>query len=211
MSHRSEPRLLVLHALRLKGFAQPEPVALCSRLDETEVEAELHGLAEAGLALHREGRVSGWSLTPAGREEHARRLAVELEAAGAREAVAAGYRRFLEVNTDMLSVCTAWQLRDVNGTQSVNDHTDAAYDAGVAGRLRSIHERVQPVTTDLAGSLERYAGYGERLTSALERVQAGEPDWFTKPVIDSYHTVWFEMHEDLLSTLGIERASEGQG
>jgi hypothetical protein len=28
-------------------------------------------------------------------------------------------------------------------------------------------------------------------------------------VIDSYHTVWFELHEDLLSTLGIERASEG--
>jgi hypothetical protein len=28
-------------------------------------------------------------------------------------------------------------------------------------------------------------------------------------MIASYHTVWFEMHEDLLSTLGIERGSEG--
>ncbi|MDQ1375434.1 MAG: hypothetical protein QOJ09_2772, partial [Actinomycetota bacterium] len=28
------------------------------------------------------------------------------------------------------------------------------------------------------------------------------------PLIDSYHTVWFELHEDLLSTLGIERGSE---
>ncbi len=28
-------------------------------------------------------------------------------------------------------------------------------------------------------------------------------------MIPSYHTVWFEMHEDLLCTLGIERGAEG--
>jgi hypothetical protein len=27
-------------------------------------------------------------------------------------------------------------------------------------------------------------------------------------VVDSYHTVWFELHEDLLCTLGLERSSE---
>ncbi len=36
----------------------------------------------------------------------------------------------------------------------------------------------------------------------------GERDWFTKPTIDSYHSVWFELHEDLLATLGLERAKE---
>jgi len=41
-------------------------------------------------------------------------------------------------------------------------------------------------------------------------VSAGDVDWFTKPMIPSYHTVWFEMHEDLLCTLGIERGSEGE-
>ena len=39
-------------------------------------------------------------------------------------------------------------------------------------------------------------------------MQAGEKDWFTKPTIDSYHTVWFELHENLLATLGIERGKE---
>jgi hypothetical protein len=29
-------------------------------------------------------------------------------------------------------------------------------------------------------------------------------------MIDSYHSVWFELHEDLLATLGIERGSEPQ-
>jgi hypothetical protein len=41
-------------------------------------------------------------------------------------------------------------------------------------------------------------------------VLAGAREWFTRPVIDSYHTVWFELHEDLLSTLGLARASEAQ-
>jgi hypothetical protein len=27
-------------------------------------------------------------------------------------------------------------------------------------------------------------------------------------MIPSYHTIWFELHEDLLATLGIERGSE---
>ena len=30
-------------------------------------------------------------------------------------------------------------------------------------------------------------------------------------MIDSYHTVWFELHEDLLATLGLERAAETGG
>jgi hypothetical protein len=27
-------------------------------------------------------------------------------------------------------------------------------------------------------------------------------------MIDSYHTVWFELHEDLLATLGRQRSQE---
>ena len=61
---------------------------------------------------------------------------------------------------------------------------------------------------DLSKLLARFATYGPRLRSALQRVENGDVDWFTKPMIDSYHTVWFELHEDLLATLGIERSKE---
>jgi pyruvate,orthophosphate dikinase len=108
----------------------------------------------------------------------------------------------------MLGVCTSWQLRDVDGTQSINDHSDADYDRSVIDRLVAIHDRVRPVTVDLREAMARFGGYGKRLRDALEKVVAGEHEWFTKPVIDSYHTVWFELHEDLLSTLGIERSTE---
>jgi hypothetical protein len=91
----------------------------------------------------------------------------------------------------------------------VNDHTDPAHDAEVIGRLADLDAKVQPICADLGVALERFASYGARLGAALEKVQAGDHDWFTKPMIASYHTVWFELHEDLLATLGIERASEG--
>ena len=91
----------------------------------------------------------------------------------------------------------------------INDHSDPEYDKGVIARLRDVDTAVQPVCQDLADVLDRFAGYGPRLANAIDRVEAGDTDYATKPMIDSYHTVWFELHEDLLATLGIERAKEG--
>jgi hypothetical protein len=60
----------------------------------------------------------------------------------------------------------------------------------------------------LAELLDRFGDYGGRFATALSRVQGGDLDWFTRPMIESYHTVWFELHENLLATLGIQRAME---
>ena len=87
-------------------------------------------------------------------------------------------------------------------------HDDPDHDAAVLDRLDALHDQVVPVTTALAGTLSRFIGYTDRLTAAHERVRAGDHDWITRPVIDSYHTVWFELHEDLLATLGRERSQE---
>lgn len=204
MAHESEPRFGVVHALKLKGFVEADVVANVTGLDAADVTAHLDGLAAEGLATHREGRLSGWSLTPDGKAHHAEAIAAELDAAGCRDVVDGAYRRFLDLNQDMLAVCTAWQMRG----DALNDHSDAAYDKGVVDTLVAIHDRVRPVTVDLRDALARYGRYPDRLRSALEKVLAGEAEWFTKPVIDSYHTVWFELHEDLLSTLAIDRGSE---
>jgi hypothetical protein len=208
MAHPSDRALLVLHTVRLKGFADVAPVAAASGVSVDEVTAELERAAAEGMATKREGRLSGWSVTPVGREKVAALLAAELDDTGARAVVDSAYRRFLAINHDLLGVCTDWQLRPVDGQQATNDHSDPVYDERVVKRLRLIDDAVQPICDDLAGVLERFARYGPRLSIALTKVEAGEPDWFTKPLIDSYHTVWFELHEDLLATLGIERGSE---
>lgn len=205
--HPSDPETLVLHGLRLKAFPDTDVLAGAVGLPEPQVQAALEAFAAAGLVRRVEGaHVTGWSLTADGRREGEARLAAELDAAGERDAVRDAYGRFVALNPELLAVCTDWQMRG----DDVNDHADAAYDQAVVLRLVGLHDRVRPVLADLRRSLARFASYSPRLRSALEKVTEGERDWFTKPTIDSYHSVWFELHEDLLATLGLERAKEAQ-
>ena len=205
--HPSDPETLVLHGLRLRAFPDTDVLAAALAQPEDEVRARLEAFAEAGLVRRVEGaHVTGWTLTADGRREGEQRLAAELDAAGAREAVRDGYERFVALNPELLALCTDWQMRG----DDVNDHTDAAYDQAVVLRLVDLHDRVRPVVADLRQRLARFSSYSPRLRAALEKVTEGERDWFTKPTIDSYHTVWFELHEDLLATLGLERAKEAQ-
>jgi hypothetical protein len=209
MAHVSEPEFLVLHGLRLKGFAAPAVLAGLVELPDDDVEGELAKLQTGGLVQYREGRITGWSLTRAGRAHHAERCGDELASVGCRDVIDGSYRQFLEVNEPFLAVCTDWQLRGAaDGAQVINDHGDANYDAAVVGRLRAIHTAVEPICADLTGALGRYAPYGPRLGEALGKIEAGQQEWFTGALIESYHTVWFELHEDLLATLGIPREAE---
>ena len=209
MSAPSTPRLLALHGLRLKGIAEPELVAATVGSPVDPVRDELASLAAAGLVTYRYGRMSGYLLTAEGRALGAQLLAEELAGSGARPAVEAAYQQFLTINGELLEVCTAWQLRTSDGATEINDHTDEGYDDGVKARLAQLHEAAQPVLQALADALARFGGHRQRLDTAVERVVAGDHDYFTKPMFPSYHSAWFELHEDLLATLGTERAREG--
>lgn len=207
MSDTSSPALLALHGLRLKGFAEASVVAELFSLDEAVLTTALEQAATSEFAMFRDGRRTGWALKPAGRTENERLLADELDASGHRALVQAAYERFLALNGEMLAVCTRWQVKDADA-QQLNDHTDAAYDASVMADLKGLDDGVQPICAELAGLLGRFGVYAPRFVLALEKLNAGELEWFTKPIMESYHTVWFELHEDLLATLGINRADE---
>jgi hypothetical protein len=201
-----DPDLLVLHVLRLKGFADTGAVVSSTGLDVADVATRLEKAQADGFATHREGRITGWSLTSAGRAAHKELVEDEIARAdGAREAIATTYQSFLDINGALLAVCTDWQLR--NG--ALNDHADAAYDDAVVARLGEVDAAVQPLCADASHALARFSRYGPRLASALDKVRHGDTEWFAKPVLDSYHSVWFELHEDLLVTLGLERSKEG--
>ena len=57
----------------------------------------------------------------------------------------------------------------------------------------------------LASVLPRFATYERKLQAALERSEDGALQWVSDAKIDSYHTLWFELHEDLLRLMGRER------
>jgi hypothetical protein len=179
----SDSRFLVLHELRVKGIAD-----LAGR-DRAVVE----GLAGDGLIERREGVVTGWRLTPAGRAAHA--PALRADVAGLEDGLGESYRRFLALNPKLLALCTDWQTE--------------GRDAGtIVDRLDALHSSAVPVVDSMAELLERFGAYGDRLASAVRRVRAGEAEYLTRPLVDSYHTVWSELHEDLLASLGIARGSE---
>lgn len=212
-AHESSPQLLALHGLRLKGIAEPDVVAATMGADAAGMAAELESLQGDGLASYRYGRISGYLLTPAGRATGEELLANELDATGTRSVIEGAYADFLTFNHQLLEVCTSWQLREGDGAARPNDHgrdhDEADTDRAVRERLVVLHRRIEPVVATLAGALRRFAGHGTRLTTALERVLDGDDDYFTKPMFPSYHSVWFELHEDLLATLGTERRNEG--
>ncbi len=203
----SSTNLLALHGLRLKGFTETDTVAALYSMDEAATDAALNAALATEAVVRRDGRRSGWSLSKEGRQENERLLAAELDSAGHRDAVQRAYQRFLALNSTMLATCTRWQVKDAEG-QVLNDHTDVDYDAVVMADLKALDDGVQPIAAELSDLFDRFVIYAPRFEHALAQLAAGELEWFTRPVMESYHTVWFELHEDLLATLGIDRASE---
>lgn len=199
----------VLHGIRLVGFGLPPAIAYRARLDEERVAEVLGWLHERKYVAWHSGMATGWSLTAAGRDRGEELLRVELHASGAVEEVGVAYDAFLEHNQRFLELCTSWQLKTVGpGRFEPNGHDDPAYDAEVIMRLGETDDAIGPVLDRLAAAVERFGGYRPRFSEARQRIEHGDGDWFVRPVIDSYHTVWFELHEDLLATLGRRRNEE---
>jgi hypothetical protein len=204
MALESEPRFLVLHALRIKGFAKSDVLSELTGLPIEDVEGELAGLQHEELALFREARAL-WQLTPQGRAAHGPLLEADAGRTGLRDGLKAHYPEFLELNGRFKELCGDWQLRD----GAPNDHADAVYDRQVIDRLGAIDASVQPICHALGAVAVRLSHYGPRLAHVARRVDAGEAGLFTGVMCGSYHDVWMELHEDLILTLGIDRSAEG--
>jgi hypothetical protein len=204
MGIASDPRFCVLHALRIKGFAKTDVLSELSNLPVDQVEDHLKALQADELAMFREARAL-WQLSPKGREHHGSALAEDVKQAGFQEALRADYEKFLELNDSFKALCGDWQLRNGNP----NDHSDAAYDAEVIGRLQEIDARAQPILGVMGGAVDRFAAYAPRLAATVVKVAHGEHNLFTGVMCGSYHDVWMELHEDLILSLGIDRAKEG--
>jgi hypothetical protein len=74
----------------------------------------------------------------------------------------------------------------------------------VLDRLTDFDQRAGVVCAALSPPLPRFRCYRVRLTGALTHVRSGALEYVTDSV-ESYHAVWFQLHEDLLATLGIPR------
>jgi hypothetical protein len=207
----SEPALLALHGVRLLGYASGGEVADRFGLERAATDEHLLDAEARGWVRRTEfGGRSGWSITDRGRAEDERQLAAELDAAGAREVVAAAHAAFLPLNARFGAVCTRWQIRPQPWDRlAANDHTDWGWDESVLRSLASLGTALERVCAPLVEVLPRFGGHVERYRAALARVDRGERSWVDASDRASCHIVWIQVHEDLLATLGIERGTDG--
>ena len=116
----------------------------------------------------------------------------------------AAYGEFRPGNAEFKALVTVWQLKD----GQPNTHEDTGYDLAVLARLDDVHRRVTPTIAAVATQLPRLSRYSVKLQTALDNIHAGETMWLARPLIDSYHTVWFELHEELILAAGRTRETD---
>lgn len=206
----SDPADLVLHGPRVLGFASADRVAVRYRLPTEDVVEHLLDHEAHGWVTHTSfAGSSGWSVTAAGRAEDERRMTAELDRSGVRPVVAAAHQDFLPLNGRVLRACTAWQVRPTRADPlAANDHSDWPWDERVLRTLATVGTQLRELGGPLAGALARFDGYTDRYAAALAKVDRGDRRMVDAPDRDSCHTVWIQLHEDLLATLGIPRGSE---
>jgi hypothetical protein len=207
-AHLSDPVDLSLHAVRLLGFAGAGAIARRFGQDSAEVQDYLLDFEAFGWVTRSDFAGSGgWSLTDAGRRENLRRRAAELDATGSRPVMVDVHTRFVPLNARFLDAATCWQVRPLPGQpMASNDHTDHRWDDRVLEALGSVGGELAPLADELASELARLGGYAQRYQDAFQRASRGERRWVDGLGIDSCHTVWMQLHEDLLATLGVERS-----
>ena len=108
----------------------------------------------------------------------------------------------------MKEAVTAWQLREEGDARAINDHSDAAYDARVLDRIATLHEDVANWMSSLHDAPPQLDRYRERLANALALARRGDHRFIASPRVDSYHGVWFELHEELILLAGRTRSEE---
>jgi hypothetical protein len=205
----TSPETLVLLAARLRGRVTAVSVAHRYVLDAQVVEEVFLDLEAHGWI----GKVSfddlkGWAITARGRERVNELVRVELKAAGCEPLVEATHEAFQPLNRRALDAVTRWQIRPMPWDRMArNDHDDPKWDGAVLDDLEKLTGKWRALELPLAARLARFSGYAARLDAAVERANDGHTRWVDEPGIESFHMVWFELHEDLLLTLGRERGT----
>lgn len=210
MSHRSEPQLLMLHAVRLLGFADEGAIAQRAGSSAEETAIFLREAERSGWVQHLElFDLNGWSLTDFGKWENERQLGHERRIADPDDEIAVIYREFFPLNARMLSATTDWQIRPrPNDSFASNDHSDVNWDARVLNEVETLGVELAPLVERLTNILTRFEGILTRYETALGRAKEGQTEWIDRTDVDSCHLVWFQLHEDLIATLGIDRGDE---
>ena len=194
----------VLQHLLVKGGGTSEQLTEALVADADAFAPFVESIRNLGLAEETGGSLR---LTDAGKLAALDAFGEDRSEFGPDRAIAS-LEAFHAFDGRMKEIVTAWQIRNVEGEQTLNDHTDPTYDAQVLEDLATLDAQIAEWLSPLADSFRRFAVYRSRLERALGHARGGDQRYVASPRVDSYHSVWFELHEDLIRLSGRKRSDE---
>jgi pyruvate,orthophosphate dikinase len=195
----------VLGVLAIKGYGTPASLTEALLGAPEALRPILDGLFDEGLVEVAAG--DSLRLTAKGKDVANRGFGADRDRWGTDQAAVA-LEAFRLLDARVKETVTAWQMRERDGSQVLNDHTDPAYDAGVLQRLGALQMEVLAWLDAIDAPVERFRTYRARLDRAARLATGGDPRYIASPRVDSYHGTWFELHEDLIVLSGRTRAEE---
>jgi pyruvate,orthophosphate dikinase len=184
--------LEVLRLVVLRSRTDVDAIAFALGSTRPAVASSVADLIDADL-LFTQG--SSLAATAAGRDRIAADVAEVVARHGPR--FAGLLDRFQRPDRELKQIVTAYQLGP--------DGPDGA-------AIRRIHEMITGEATAIisaaAAVVPRLERYGARLDAALAQLASGDARYLAHPAVDSIHTIWFELHEELIRLAGTDRATE---
>ena len=193
----------VVRALALLGFASVERVATAVAVSLDAVGKILEALPQTHIGK----APRGLHVTPEGRAWLAGQLKAERDRIdrGAAERL---YQQFMALDTRFKQLVTDWQIKTIDSKRLPNDHADAAYDGAIRDRLAEFHQATAVMLPDILAVTSRLKPFATRFARAANAIASGDGTMIASPLKDSYHTIWFELHEELIHLAGRDRATE---
>ena len=196
---------MCLRVIAIKGFAMLPGIADAVLADPSEVEPILDQLAIDGLVVELGGRPEADRC----RRRAGRRAPRRADRAAWGEAAAnAALDAFLDARPPGQGhghrVAAPRRRRRHRSTTTPTPPTTPAS----SNDWPPSTPMPRPGSRAAAAGPPRLADYRTRLSMAVERARAGDGRYVASPRVDSYHGIWFELHEDLIALAGRTRAAE---
>ena len=193
---------LILNYLDIFRSSLQKDIENNIEIDREKIREVLNDLMRKGFVRRGDDQ---WQIEHAGREEMKRLRREVLESSGRREEVLSYCKEFEELNTWFKDLVTRWQVKNEGGMLVPNDHSDPEYDLAIIRELGELHRKTVDVLEKLSKLLPILKTYITRLNRALNLVMRGKIEYLSGVDVQSYHNIWFELHEGLLRLSGLKR------
>lgn len=197
-----EDEFLVLDYLDIFKIADEPTIRDDLIFDLNKLSYTIRSLLEMGLIEQFFGEQ--WKITSKGENVVSEERKVLLEKCEQKDRFIKYCGEFEVLNKEFKELVSRWQMKEEDGVLVPNDHKDPEYDFAIIEKMGIIHERNKDLIRKISDIFPFYKRFINRFEKAYERLTNGEFGYMDR-ARESYHNIWFELHESLLKFSGTSR------